>query len=367
MLDTQDDVLWHAQFSGIGDTFFLFNLIHLIIYFCSKKLIIFDCQYCFLQVLQTAVWAYHDFKVTRLQHIVEMGVVELQQIICDFKLHLLTFTLLQMDTLEALQLLHWTGNACYHIVDIQLNNLITIIVASVRYGDRCCAPVKNDVAIVEGGVAQTIAKRIERIISYVQIVTGEFCERIRALSYRPARRQMVVIERFLSCGLRHRDGQFATGYFVAENHIANGITSLTASEPHIEDGRDMCLLPRHHRRTACKVEQYDRFVEFQNALIEADIEKLDEILSDDFRLTQSPNRSQIKKEFISEIDDGSMDVSKSDIMDPTILFDDDESASLISKVRLTAKVNGRELRWISNTVANFRKIDGIWLVVGWDS
>ena len=111
----------------------------------------------------------------------------------------------------------------------------------------------------------------------------------------------------------------------------------------------------------------DRFVEFQNALIEADIEKLDEILSDDFRLTQSPNRSQIKKEFISEIDDGSMDVSKSDIMDPTILFDDDESASLISKVRLTAKVYGRELRWISDTVANFRKIDGIWRVVGWDS
>ena len=54
-------------------------------------------------------------------------------------------------------------------------------------------------------------------------------------------------------------------------------------------------------------------------------------------------------------------------MDPTILFDDDFSASLISKVRLTAKVNGRELRWISNTVANFKKIDEIWYVVGWDS
>lgn len=111
----------------------------------------------------------------------------------------------------------------------------------------------------------------------------------------------------------------------------------------------------------------DRFVEFQHALIEGDIEKLDEILSDDFRLTQAPNRSQVKGEFISEIDDGSMDFSKSDIMEPTILFDDDESASLISKVRLTAKLNGRELRWISNTVANFRKIDGIWHVVGWDS
>ena len=54
----------------------------------------------------------------------------------------------------------------------------------------------------------------------------------------------------------------------------------------------------------------DRFVEFQNALIEADTEKLDEILSDDFRLTQAPNRSQVKGEFISEVEDGSMDFSK---------------------------------------------------------
>ena len=111
----------------------------------------------------------------------------------------------------------------------------------------------------------------------------------------------------------------------------------------------------------------DKFVEFQNALIEPDLDKLNEILLDDFKLTQSPNKSQMKNEFISDIDDGSMDFSKSDIMDPTILFDDDESASLISKVRLTAKVNGRELRWISNTVANFKKIGEIWYIVGWDS
>ena len=110
----------------------------------------------------------------------------------------------------------------------------------------------------------------------------------------------------------------------------------------------------------------DRFVELQQVLIEGDIEKLDEILSDDFEFTQVPNKSQTKEEFIAEINDGTMNFSKSDIMDPTILFDDD-SASMISKVRLTAEVNGRELRWISNTVANFRKTDEIWQVVGWDS
>ena len=111
----------------------------------------------------------------------------------------------------------------------------------------------------------------------------------------------------------------------------------------------------------------DRFVELQQALIEANVNKLNEILLDDFKFTQIPNISQIKSEFISDITDGSLEYSKSDIMDPTILFDDDDSASLIAKVRLTAKVNGRELRWISNTVASFKKIDEIWHIVGWDS
>ena len=111
----------------------------------------------------------------------------------------------------------------------------------------------------------------------------------------------------------------------------------------------------------------DKFVEFQNALIESNVDKLNEIILDDFKFTQAPNISQTKKEFLSEIEEGSLDFSKSDIMDLTILFDDDNSASLISKVRLTAKVNGRELRWISNTVANFTRVDGIWHILGWDN
>ena len=111
----------------------------------------------------------------------------------------------------------------------------------------------------------------------------------------------------------------------------------------------------------------DKFVELQHALIEADVDKLNEILLDEFKFTQIPAISKTKNEFISEITDGSLDFSKSDILDPTILFDDDNSASLIAKVRLTSKVNGRELRWISNTVASFKKIDEIWHIVGWEN
>ena len=111
----------------------------------------------------------------------------------------------------------------------------------------------------------------------------------------------------------------------------------------------------------------DKFVEFQNALIESNADKLDEILLNEFKFTQVQNKSQTKNEFLSQITDGSLDFSNSEIMDPTILFDDDNSASLISKVRLVAKVNGRELRWISNSVVNFKKIDGVWHIGEWDS
>ena len=110
----------------------------------------------------------------------------------------------------------------------------------------------------------------------------------------------------------------------------------------------------------------NRFIEFQEALIGEDIGGLNEILSDDFEYCQIPGKSKTKGEFISLLSDGSLNFSTSEIMEPTILFDDD-SASLISKVRLTAEVNGRELRWISDTVASFERIGGNWHLVRWDS
>ena len=111
----------------------------------------------------------------------------------------------------------------------------------------------------------------------------------------------------------------------------------------------------------------DRFVEFQQALIEADTDRLNDIVLDDFRFTQLPGKSQSKSEFFCDMEDGSLVYLKSDIIEPTVLFDDGDSALLISKLRLTARVNGRELRWISNTVASFRRIDGVWYLAEWEN
>lgn len=109
----------------------------------------------------------------------------------------------------------------------------------------------------------------------------------------------------------------------------------------------------------------DCFVEFHQALIEDDTDRLGDILSDDFEVFRMGAKSFSRDEFVLMLADGILDFSGCEIMSPEILFGDD-SASLISKVRLAGRVNGRELRWISHTVAGFEKADGKWRLTKWD-
>lgn len=111
----------------------------------------------------------------------------------------------------------------------------------------------------------------------------------------------------------------------------------------------------------------DRFVEFQKALIDKNEDKLNEIIDNDYELVHMSGKTQSKEEFIGEVMDGTLNYFKSEIEEPTILWDDDNNASLIADVTLTAKVYGARGKWTLNTVANFRKIDGVWLIGKWDN
>ena len=111
----------------------------------------------------------------------------------------------------------------------------------------------------------------------------------------------------------------------------------------------------------------DRFMEFQRALIDKNENKLNEILLKDFELVHMSGKTQSKEEFIAEVMDETLNYYKSEIEEPTILWDDDENASLIADVTLTAKVYGIEGKWTLNTVASFVKIDGEWYFGKWDN
>lgn len=111
----------------------------------------------------------------------------------------------------------------------------------------------------------------------------------------------------------------------------------------------------------------DKFIELQEALISKDLDKLDEIILEVSEFNNMLGKPISKSEFISEIADGTLDFSDSEILDPTILFDDENSASLIAKVRLTIGINDRELRLISDSVVGFKKIEKNWYISKWDN
>ena len=61
-----------------------------------------------------------------------------------------------------------------------------------------------------------------------------------------------------------------------------------------------------------------RFIAFQEAMIEKDLEKLNEIICDNYTLTHMSGKTQSKQEFIDEIMDGTLNYYKSRINDPDI-------------------------------------------------
>lgn len=111
----------------------------------------------------------------------------------------------------------------------------------------------------------------------------------------------------------------------------------------------------------------DMFIEFQQALIDKDLDKLDDMVLDVVDFINVVGKYQSKNEFISQIGDGALTYSNFDILNPTVLFDDDNAASLIANIRLAVEINGKELRVISNSVVSFQRVDEKWHIVKWDN
>jgi hypothetical protein len=110
----------------------------------------------------------------------------------------------------------------------------------------------------------------------------------------------------------------------------------------------------------------DIFMEFQQALVDNDLDRLNDMILDTDDFINVIGKYQSKNEFISWICDGAISFSNFDIVEPTILFDDDNSASLISKVRLYVEINGKDLRVISDSVVSFVRIGDEWHLSRWD-
>lgn len=114
-------------------------------------------------------------------------------------------------------------------------------------------------------------------------------------------------------------------------------------------------------------EVLERFIEFQQAMIDKDEGALNEILSDNYTLTHMSGKKQTKQEYIDEIMDGTLNYYKSTINNPRISMHDDTKATFNADVTLDAKVYGMKGTWTLQSEQTMEKIDGIWYISKWDN
>ena len=111
----------------------------------------------------------------------------------------------------------------------------------------------------------------------------------------------------------------------------------------------------------------ERFMAFQEAMIEKNLEKLNEIICDNYTLTHMSGKTQTKQEFIDEIMDGTLNYYKSTINNPDIMLFGENKAIFKADVTLDAKVYGMKGTWTLNSQQTLEKINDEWYISKWDN
>ena len=84
-----------------------------------------------------AVWTNHYFEIAGFAYKLQIGVVEFEHRLANFKLNGFGLAGIKVNTLKAFQLLDGTDYRSGYVVDVELNNLISCTVSGIRYGERC--------------------------------------------------------------------------------------------------------------------------------------------------------------------------------------------------------------------------------------
>lgn len=101
------------------------------------------------------------------------------------------------------------------------------------------------------------------------------------------------------------------------------------------------------------------YVDFQQAMIDKDIDTLDKLTVDEITFTHMSGKKQTKAEFFGEVQNGTLNYYKAVISDISITINGD-TAKFSSNTALTAKVYGAKGTWNLPSKGNYIKVDGIW-------
>ena len=104
----------------------------------------------------------------------------------------------------------------------------------------------------------------------------------------------------------------------------------------------------------------NRYKEMQQAMIDKDIDKLNDIVKDGMTFTHMSGKIQTREEYFEDIKTGALDYQSYTIENPRVSIDGNE-ATLKAKVTLTANAYGAQGSYPFNVSAYFEKINGEWL------
>ena len=104
------------------------------------------------------------------------------------------------------------------------------------------------------------------------------------------------------------------------------------------------------------LEAYERF---EQAMIDKDIDTLNELVTEDKTFTHMSGKVQTKEEFFGEIAEGTLNYYSYKLNDPVVTVDGD-TATLTGSTTLEAKVYGSSGTWTLKTDQKFIKQDGKW-------
>ena len=121
------------------------------------------------------------------------------------------------------------------------------------------------------------------------------------------------------------------------------------------------------KMTKSQEEVLERFIEFQESMIEKNLDMLNEILNDNYTLTHMSGKTQTKQEYIDEIMDGTLNYYKSTIDNPEITIIENTKAIFKANVTLEAKVYGIKGTWTLHSEQNMEKINDKWYITKWNN
>ena len=104
----------------------------------------------------------------------------------------------------------------------------------------------------------------------------------------------------------------------------------------------------------------NRYKEMQQAMVDKDINKLNNIVKVGTTFTHMSGRTQTREEYFEDIRNGALDYQSYTIENPSVSIDGN-NAFLKAKVTLTANAYGAQGSYPFDIYAYFERVDGEWL------